>query len=430
MICRIEAINYRGLRHVSQELQPFEVLVGPNASGKSTFLDVPAFISDFVRDGLDAAVLYRNGASTGRARRLDELIFNGNADRFEIVVELAVPDSLVRSNEADDVVHRYNVARYEISIGKTRGGRLDVQDETLWLIDSDAVGVDMPPDGWFPVLPGHTLFAGITEPPPYHWALVMRRDPDNHSNGMYFGEREKRSGTYRVGLQRSILIGLPEDPEQYPVAIWVRDLLRDGILRLALNSAAMRRPVSPSASRAFDVEGANLPLVIQDLQNNNPTGYGDWIAHIRTILPDVEAIQTYERPEDRFLYLSVRYVGLGEPVPSWLVSDGTLRLMALTLLPYLQDESRVYLIEEPEDGIHPRAIEGVYQSLSSVYGGQVLVATHSPLFLGLADPTHLLVFSKDSTGAVHIVRGDQHPALDNWRGQADLSTLYAAGVLG
>ncbi len=45
MICRIEALNYRGLRHVSQEVRPFEVLVGPNASGKSTFLDVPAFIT-------------------------------------------------------------------------------------------------------------------------------------------------------------------------------------------------------------------------------------------------------------------------------------------------------------------------------------------------------------------------------------------------
>jgi len=87
-------------------------------------------------------------------------------------------------------------------------------------------------------------------------------------------------------------------------------------------------------------------------------------------------------------------------------------------------------IEEPENSIHPRAIEGVYQSLSSVYNGQALVATHSPLFLALAASAQLLVFSKDAAGAVHIVRGDQHPALENWRGQTDLSTLYAAGVLG
>ena len=272
-----------------------------------------------------------------------------------------------------------------------------------------------------------TLITSSADPTPASYRVILR---SGERDASYFAETEKWEITNRVGLQRSALSGLPEDPERFPVAIWVRDLLLDGILKLALNSAAMRRPVSPSTSHAFDVEGANLPLVIQDLQRHNPIGYEDWVAHIQTVLPDVEAIQVYERPEDRFLYLAVKYAGLDGPVPSWLVSDGTLRLMALTLIPYLSDESRIYLIEEPENGIHPRAIEGVYQSLSSVYNGQVLVATHSPLFLALAEPAQMLVFSKDAAGAVHIARGDQHPALENWRGQTDLSTLYAAGVLG
>ena len=58
MIRRIEALRYRGLRYISQEVKPFQMLVGPNASGKSTFLDVPALFSDFVRDGLDSTILF------------------------------------------------------------------------------------------------------------------------------------------------------------------------------------------------------------------------------------------------------------------------------------------------------------------------------------------------------------------------------------
>ena len=111
---------------------------------------------------------------------------------------------------------------------------------------------------------------------------------------------------------------------------------------------------------------------------------------------------------------------MSEPVPSWLVSDGTLRLLALTLLAYLPEQDSIYLIEEPENGIHPKAVEGVFQSLSSVYQGQVLVATHSPLFLGLAEPSQLLCFAKNPSGAVDIVSGDKHPALQNWRGEMDL----------
>ena len=56
MISLIEALNYRCLRYIRQPLQPFHVLVGPNASGKTTFLDVVAFLGRLVSDGLDAAV--------------------------------------------------------------------------------------------------------------------------------------------------------------------------------------------------------------------------------------------------------------------------------------------------------------------------------------------------------------------------------------
>jgi hypothetical protein len=50
-VTRIEALGYRSLRYVSQPLLPFQVLVGPNASGKSAFLDVIAFLGDLLRVG-------------------------------------------------------------------------------------------------------------------------------------------------------------------------------------------------------------------------------------------------------------------------------------------------------------------------------------------------------------------------------------------
>jgi predicted ATPase len=56
MLTLIEALNFRCLRYVKQPLAPFHVLVGPNASGKTTFLDVVAFLGRLVSDGPDAAV--------------------------------------------------------------------------------------------------------------------------------------------------------------------------------------------------------------------------------------------------------------------------------------------------------------------------------------------------------------------------------------
>ena len=51
MIRRIQALNYRCLRHVDLELDRFHVLAGPSGSGKNTLFDALEFVGDLVREG-------------------------------------------------------------------------------------------------------------------------------------------------------------------------------------------------------------------------------------------------------------------------------------------------------------------------------------------------------------------------------------------
>ena len=87
MITLIEALNYRWLRYVSRPLAPFHVLVGPNASGKTTFLDVVAFLQDLVTDGLD-------GALTRRTANPEELLFRRQGSNLQLAIEARIPDDL------------------------------------------------------------------------------------------------------------------------------------------------------------------------------------------------------------------------------------------------------------------------------------------------------------------------------------------------
>jgi predicted ATPase len=105
-------------------------------------------------------------------------------------------------------------------------------------------------------------------------------------------------------------------------------------------------------------------------------------------------------------------------------------MLALTLLAYLPEFQGVYLIEEPENGIHPLAVETVYGSLSSVYDAQILVATHSPVILSLARAEDVLCFAKAKDGSTDIVRGREHPALREWKGTPNLGVLLGSGFLG
>jgi hypothetical protein len=241
------------------------------------------------------------------------------------------------------------------------------------------------------------------------------------------------SPSFKQSAKRSALGNLPADEASFPVTTWLKNYLTEGIQQFVLNSALMRKASPPGQGKDFKTDGSNLPWVVQALAEKDPeTRLRSWVRHLQTALPDLIGIRTIQREDDKHRYLMLKYQS-GLEVPSWLASDGTLRLLALTLPAYLPEFQGTYLIEEPENGIHPRAAEAVFQSLSSVYNAQVLLATHSPVLLSLIKPKDsdkVLCFAKASDGATDIVSGDRHPSLQEWQGEPNFSVLFAGGVLG
>ena len=215
------------------------------------------------------------------------------------------------------------------------------------------------------------------------------------------------------------------------MATYVKRTLERRLKLLFLDSQRMRR-ASPPASRlgGFAPDGSNLPWIIKYMEKRYRKDYDEWLAHVQTVLSDLASIRVVERPDDRHAHLILRY-RTGAEIPSWMASDSTLRLLALTLLAYLPNQGEIYVLEEPENGIHPMAMECVYQSLNSIYGSQLLLATHSPVVLKLAEPEDVLCFAKNSEGATDVVRGDRHPRSVDWQsGPPDMELLFATGVLG
>jgi predicted ATPase len=166
-----------------------------------------------------------------------------------------------------------------------------------------------------------------------------------------------------------------------------------------------------------------------DLHAVNPNQYQDWVDHVRTALPQVVDIRTIEREEDHHAYFEVLYEG-GYRVTSSGLSDGTLRILALTLVAYMLPKPSVLVTEEPENGIHPCGVQSILQSLSSLYEGQVWISTHSPVVLANSSLSQILCSRLNSDGAVEVIAGTEHPRLRDWKGTLELGALFAAGVLG
>ena len=440
MIRRIQALNYRCLRFVDVSLDRFHVLVGPNASGKSTLFDVVAFLSDLVSDGLDAAVEKRtrnfqdlvwgrcvpDGPTRGRGESLS-CGGSENLRGFELAVEFEIPGKLKRQLPGDK---KFQAFRYEISVGENER-QVRIESERGLLTPRPKEGSGRRHSFPDPISPPGTILQGGRR----HGSrtiLSKSRGKDNFNIEVSDKSGKGWAVSISFGSRRSALGNMPESSETFPMATHVKQTLERRVKPLFLDSTRMSQASPPGARiDGFAPDGSNFPWAIKHLRENHRAEYESWLAHVKTVLTDLDEVRVMERPDDRHAYLLLRYE-TGVEVPSWMASDGTLRLLALTLIAYLPDEGNIYTLEGPENGIHPMAVDWIYQSLNSVYDSQLLLATHSPVVLKLSDPGEVLCFAKDAEGATDIVRGSDHPLLTDWKETSDNmeDLLFARGVFG
>ena len=422
MIRRLQARNYRCLRYVDLRLDRFQVLVGPNASGKSTVLDAVGFLGDLVASGVEAAVERRSPDFRDLVWARPE---RGDGIGFELAVECGLA---AREPEAPPEPADHRVFRYEVAIREVDGApRITAERGLLGPLGASDFGrrrarfPDPPP------APG-TIFVDAANGD-YRQVLARtdagawRYEPETAP-----AVAEPWESPYTFGAGRPALAHLPDAPDDFPAAFRVRRLLAE-VRSLFAAPAALRRP-SPYSwdAKSLSPDGGNLPWVVRRLRSEDEEAFTHWLEHVRSALPEVEGVRVVVREEDRHAYLMVRN-NAGHEVPSWSVSDGALRLMAQTLPLYARSPETICLIEEPEAGVHPAVMQEVLDALQPAGDRQVLAATQSPEILADADPKTVLCFAKDRHGLPDVVPVLAHPLMEDWNGDLNLSLVLGSGML-
>ena len=412
----IQARGYRSLKHVDLRFDGnLCVLVGPNGSGKSTLLDAIAFLSDYMNLGLDRAV-------KKRTRNFQDLAWcrPARSPGFELAAEFTVGDQELRYElrveEASDGVR---VALESGFFGRLTPEEFNESTDSLSICKSDQA-------------PGRKL----------RQIFGVERVQDRDNGHFWF--RSENMGARKLlvsdgpGNNRSAIGVLSLLPEFLDLPNKVSmdfsslkrldTLTRRGVQCLQMDSRKLRqasRPNGDDDSRLSE-DGSNLPRVLERLKSDKKE-WTRWLEFVRMALPEIEDVRIVHREDDRHMYLMVKRAGV--EVPSWGVSEGTLRLFALTVLAHLRAIPLAYLLEEPENGIHPMAIEYAYQALSAIQDAQVFIASHSPTLLRCVEIDQVLCFGHNPERGTVIVRGDKHPLLVEWRGSIDDTVFWAADIL-
>jgi len=356
MIKRLGVLNYKALRDVSLELTPIHVLIGPNDSGKTSILEAIAVLCRSVDHPLSHAF---TGSWDG-----EQLVWRSTRD---------LPISMSASIESDDAA-----VEYKISFTFPATGRgVQVNEESIQL-------------------------ESATE------ALNIGQQGHTHSR------------VYQVAGRKQ-----PAPDDIRKAAFIVYDSLR-GVHSYRWDSRFLALPVAPDHTRRFrmDPSGFGLALCLDDILGFDRDRFIRLERRFKEIFPQFKSIKLIpeaafrsptddpteipmlQRSDGKGLYFE--FAAGGQTISAHQVSDGVLLVLAYLTILNLPEPPRVLLVEEPENGIHPKRLQDVLSILRDLVSEQkrtqVVMTTHSPYVVDLFKPEEVTLCRKQADGSVILRR--------------------------
>ncbi len=183
--------------------------------------------------------------------------------------------------------------------------------------------------------------------------------------------------------------------------------------------------------------GGNLADLLKTFLDRDADGFNAMIEALQYIVPYVANVRpdvTKDMVERRSLIQMTERFRTGRDVvlPGWVMSGGTLRMLALLAALRSPDGPSVLFIEELENGLDPRAIGFLIDEIrSAVSGGdrQVILTTHSPYLLDKLALEHIITVDRPDGGTPVFRRPAKEDELCQWATKFAPGSLYSMGML-
>lgn len=364
MLKTLRVKGFKSLLDTEVHLAPLVVLFGPNASGKSNFLEALLLLSRLVTERTASAALgppirgYPLEAFSMPRGGLAGLLGRQHVD-LSIEVDVA-------ANEEHDLRYRVDVQATPAS------GEVAVVDEYLASLKKDGT------------VKGHPLVQRDDH------RLVVRRP------------KQGRPREERGPLNHTVLSNLQYSGEGYDIL----DLFRrevEGWRSYYLDPAvAMRDAQPPRDVRDIGPNGQYLAPYLFRLKGS-PQTEKSFVAIRRALQAAISSVESLDVDLDRERgTLDIRVRQHDTEYSARVLSEGTLRVLALCAIAANPWPSSLVAFEEPENGVHPRRIEVVASLLWSLAESgrrQVIVTTHSPTFIA-----EMLQRSRKTPGVLQLLR--------------------------
>lgn len=400
LIKKIRLKNFKNFKDAELELGDMNVLVGANASGKSNFLQALKFLKDIQEHGLENAISLQGGmeylrnVNCGEDEAVEiEVEFN-NAQMDKILATVgSVSSELYLDNT--NLVYLYKQISGEIYEEVTIKSFLS-SDEPSNSVFFDGMKISQESEFYYSF--ENKLFNknGIIE----YDTITDTFDSLEFSYGVK--ETEKFILKYGYDIfpfnDRNYAFGLGKRIGKNQSLLEL-DLISESIFNYSLfdfDLKKIKQPNSIIGKVDLEPDGHNLSLVIKKILSDEKKAR-QFSNLISDILPFIKSIET-EKFYDKSLLFKIQEKGHTSPIPSSLLSDGTVSVTAILIALFFEN-NRLTIIEEPEYGIHPSLVSKLVDTFyEAAKNKQIIITTHSSEILKHIKLEDLRLISRDENG--------------------------------
>ncbi len=196
--------------------------------------------------------------------------------------------------------------------------------------------------------------------------------------------------------------------------------------------SSMRQASTVDSAHYLQTEGNNLASFLYYLKNNYPDSFRRITEYVHDVVPQFQDF--YLEPERGYMSLKWRDVSPNDYVLSAdQFSDGSIRYIALATLLLQPEETMpfVIIIDEPELGLHPYAIDQLNEMIKDASRhAQIIVATQSTAIIDGFSADHVTVIERDEAIQGTCARNLAEADYQTWLEEYTLSELWNKNIIG
>lgn len=397
MIKSIEIKNFKAIEKAKIKLTPLTAFIGYNGTGKSSMLEALETYRTIVTDGLNAAMLpfkgfehiYYKGKKKNKWFEKEGIKFKYSPVEFSF----------------DLWLHGYTNQRFNAEIS-TSIAQESTGEQNVYFLQE--------------------LYSGQSRPTDIDETNITKKTEE-------FELRSPDSKNFSINYAGNFSSGQYHPDKSMISSI---SLLRDNIEKwqfLSMNTFLMGMPLSKkrtSGETILNKDGSNIAEYILSVRSKSPEIFEGIIETIQYVLPYAKDIQPQITSElERLVYLQLNEQDF--KIPGWLLSTGTLKVLALLSVFRNPDPAPLIAIEEIENGLDPRTINLVISEIREFVKdkkSQVIITTHSPYLLDLLHLSQV-VFVERKDGNVIFNRPYDFEQLRTWSKEYTPGEMYRKDLI-